>query len=141
MTLIYSQRLGPFLVVMCPKCAPDQVRTGSSPCHDAAGARRLAPSPRASTQARDVIYIGLVLIDPSVEAKINEKHNVTPDEVREAIQWPARARAVWEDHPDHGLRVIAVGTTWTGRTLMAVLQPVHEADGTWRLRSARARND
>jgi hypothetical protein len=86
------------------------------------------------------VYIGYVDIPSSVEMKIREKHQVTGDEVREAVQWPARAQAGWEDHPEHGLRVLALGQSYAGRVILVVLQPVDPTDGYWRLRTARARN-
>lgn len=82
-------------------------------------------------------YIAQVLIDPSIEAKIKTKHNVTSDDVRSALEYPARVSAAWEEHPDHGRRLVASGTTRTGRPILAWLEPVDETDGTWRLRSAR----
>jgi hypothetical protein len=84
-----------------------------------------------------VVYIAQIVIDASIVAKINSKHNVTREEVVEAIQWPAATRAAWEDHPLHGRRLIASGRTASDRRILAVLQPVDAADGTWRLRSAR----
>lgn len=85
-----------------------------------------------------MIYIGYVDVPPAIEDKIRKKHNLTGDEVREAMQWPAAARAAWEEHPVHGRRVIASGHTYSGRPILAWLQPVDVSDGTWRLRSARA---
>ncbi len=84
------------------------------------------------------VYIGQILIDDTVLSKIHDKHNLTFEDVTTALQYPAKARAAWEDHPTHGLRVVAYGTSWAGRAILGWLEAVDETDGTWRLRSARA---
>lgn len=84
-------------------------------------------------------YIGWVIVDPGVERKINKKHQLTVADVREAFQWPARAQGFWEDHERHGLRYVIKGTNSAGRVILGALQPVDETDGTWALRTARAR--
>lgn len=87
------------------------------------------------------IYIGLIVIDPAVEAKIREKHNVTGEEVREALQWPANAKTVEEDHDVHGRRWVALGTTAGGREVIGWMLPAPHYMGasadTWALMSAR----
>ena len=87
------------------------------------------------------IYIGLIVADLSTIAKINEKHHLTLDEVREALQWPAPARVGYEDHPEPGGRWIAVGTVAGGRDLIAALlpSPMFAGSGadTWVLKTAR----
>jgi hypothetical protein len=87
------------------------------------------------------IYIGGVIIDPSIVAKLNTKHQVTQDELREALQWPAEVQVVREVHPEHGLRWIALATTATSREVLATLLPApywegEEAD-TWVVKTAR----
>lgn len=66
--------------------------------------------------------------------KIQSKHGVTPDEVREACAAPIRTG--WHEHPVHGRRLLLIGLTESGRTLKVILQPVDETDGTWSLRTA-----
>lgn len=91
------------------------------------------------------VYLGLIDADPSVIDKIQRKHNITLDEVREALQWPAAARAAADDHSEHGWRVIAVGETATGRTVIAALLPAPPWAGraaeTWTLKTARWLSD
>lgn len=87
---------------------------------------------------RPAVYIGDVVIDPSVAAKINTKHQLTEADVREALLSPACVVPRWDDHPVHGLRLIVKATTSAGRPILAWLEPVDAADGTWALRSARA---
>lgn len=87
------------------------------------------------------IYIGLVIVDPSIEDKLRHKTpSLTGAEVREALQYPSDALAAWEDDPVHGERVIAEGSTASGRVILAALHPVDVSDGTWALKTARVRN-
>jgi hypothetical protein len=84
----------------------------------------------------DRLWIGYIEVPPSVEAKIRERRGVTGEQVRAACQWPARPlRAVWDDDPTHGRRLVVVARDEQGRTLKVVLQPIDATDGTWRLRT------
>jgi hypothetical protein len=87
------------------------------------------------------IYIGRVIVDPGVVAKLNTKHQVTHDEVREALEWPAKVRVAIEDHPQHGRRWVVVGQTGSSRELIAALLPTPEWEGdradTWVLKTGR----
>jgi hypothetical protein len=86
------------------------------------------------------IYIGLAIVDPSVAAKLSTKHNVTVDHVREALQWPARVRTAFEDHPEHGPRWVALAEI-SGNAFFAVLLPAQPWEGgrcdTWVVKTAR----
>jgi len=79
------------------------------------------------------IYVGHVLIDPAVSAKIRAKHDLTDDEVRDACRSPVSA--AFDVDPDRGRRLLLVGVGY-GRRLKIVLYPVDESDGTWRLATA-----
>jgi hypothetical protein len=81
-------------------------------------------------------YIGVIVCSSRVLEKINSKHGVSIDEVRDAFQWPATpARASWvEDH--RGRRLAVEGFTARGRRIRAVLYPVDVTQGTWRLGTA-----
>lgn len=86
------------------------------------------------------MHLGRLVIEPEIEDKLHRKHHITYNDVVEAIQWPARAQAAWEDDPDYGLRVIAVGTVAAGRGVITVLKPIPEWDDfadTWDIRTAR----
>jgi hypothetical protein len=87
------------------------------------------------------IYIGQVIIDPSIVAKLNTKHQVTQDELREALQWPASVHVAREVHPEHGPRWIAVARTGASREIIATLLPAPEWEGdaadTWVVKTAR----
>ncbi|WP_395726953.1 hypothetical protein [Nakamurella sp.] len=79
-------------------------------------------------------YFAALVISPAVATKIQSKHGVTPDEVREALDNYERAR--WHYSDEHGLRLLVIGQTSRGRTIKIVLQPVHGSQGDWRLRTA-----
>lgn len=81
-------------------------------------------------------YIGYVEISAAMAVKIQTKHGITPEEVREACAAPVRAG--WHDHRTYGRRLLLTGVTGSGRILKVILQPVDVNDGTWRLRTAIA---
>ena len=87
------------------------------------------------------IYIGQVIIDPSIVLKLNAKHQITADELREALQWPANVQVGPEIHPEHGLRWIALATTAASRQVIAALLPAPywagEMADTWVVKTAR----
>lgn len=84
------------------------------------------------------MYIALVTCSESVGSKILAKHSVTLQEVREAVQWPARpTRARWVADDERGNRLRVDGTTARGRALLVMLYPTAE-DGIWRLATAIA---
>ncbi len=81
-------------------------------------------------------WIGYIEVPPSVEAKIRTRRGVTGDQVRAACQWPAvPLRIGWNEHPEHGRRLLVVARDEQGRMLRVILQPVDEAAGTRRLRT------
>lgn len=85
------------------------------------------------------VYIADIDCSPGILAKINSKHGVTLDEVREAILAPSRLRrAAWIWDADRGSRLVAEGVARSGRHVRVVLYPVDTADGTWRLATAVA---
>lgn len=86
------------------------------------------------------IYIAHIECSVLVSGKINSKHGITEQDVRDAIQWPARPlRAFWvglQDDP-RGPRAVAIGQIPDGRVIKAVLYPVEDQfAGTWRLGTA-----
>jgi hypothetical protein len=88
------------------------------------------------------IDVAVLIIDPSVEAKIRA-HNppLTGDEVREVVLYNRKAQAGWEDHPEHGHRLVVQGQTYAGRRLIVYLLPANEGDpeeGTFVLKTAIA---
>lgn len=84
--------------------------------------------------------MGRLIIDEETRDKLHRKHSITFEDVVEAIQWPARAQAAWEDHPDYGLRLVAHGSVAAGRDVICVLRPVPDWDDnadTWDVKTAR----
>ncbi len=84
-----------------------------------------------------IVPIPEIVIDPHIVDKIKSKHNVTADEVKEALLMQLDVDARWEEHPKHGRRVIAIGRIATGRELIAALLPIDADEGIWRLKTAR----
>lgn len=86
------------------------------------------------------IYIAEVIIDPPIEAKIQGKHNLTAAQVREAIQYPAKAESAFDSNEEHGPRWLVVGEC-DGRSIVAAVLPVPSYEGpnaeTWVLKTAR----
>lgn len=86
-----------------------------------------------------VAYIAeLVTPSPALVDKIHQKHDVTLDEVREAVILTEVERSGWDWDPDpsRGWRLIVIGTTYAGRRLFVVLYPVDQGEGVWRLGTA-----
>ncbi|MGH3973777.1 MAG: hypothetical protein ACRDS9_10700 [Pseudonocardiaceae bacterium] len=71
-------------------------------------------------------------------AKIQSKHDVTLDEVREAIILTEVESSVWDwdADPARGWRLLVTATTYVGRRLLVVLYPVDASEGIWRLGTA-----
>lgn len=86
-----------------------------------------------------VAYIAeLVPPSPALVDKIHSKHNVTMDEVREAViltdvEWSGWH---WDPDPSRGWRLLVIGLTYADRRLLVVLYPVDQLDGIWRLGTA-----
>ncbi len=86
---------------------------------------------------REQVYIAHIDCSQEVLAKINSKHGVTIDEVRQVCLYPSRPRrAAWAWDSRRGSRLVVEGVTRSGRIVRAVLYPVDLADGTWRLGTA-----
>jgi hypothetical protein len=81
-------------------------------------------------------YVGEILISPAVAQKIQAKHGVTSDEVREL--YGLIVPGVWNNDPKRGRRLYVKFRSSTGQNLKIVLQPVDVPGGTWRLRTAIA---
>jgi uncharacterized DUF497 family protein len=83
------------------------------------------------------VYIAVIDIRPGVEDKIRTKHNLTGQEVRNVFIMNPKVRGNWEDHPDYGRRYVAVGSTETGRLVIAWFYDIDASDGVWDLGTAR----
>jgi hypothetical protein len=82
------------------------------------------------------VWIAQVEFDPEIASKVQTKHNIDPDEVREAICFGKHRRASWDEHPEYGRRLIVIGDNYAGVSIVAYLKPINEADGTWECRTA-----
>ncbi|MGA2805931.1 MAG: hypothetical protein ABSF89_16340 [Acidimicrobiales bacterium] len=82
-------------------------------------------------------YIAEVRISTAVRAKINTKHNVSEQDVREAFVATRLLSSGWSYSETTGsLRLLVVGRTYSGRTLKGTLYPVPGGDGIWWLGTA-----
>jgi len=85
-------------------------------------------------------HLGVIEIPPPIEDKIRRRHDITGLQVREALQWPAKAETAWENSDEHGRRLVAVGQAASGRLVIAWLLPLPEWDensDTWTLKTSR----
>lgn len=75
--------------------------------------------------------------EPDIEAKIRDPdHNLTPEQVRQAICWGAHETDNWDDDEIYGLRLVVTGTSADNVGLVAYLKPIDAEDGTWECRTA-----
>jgi hypothetical protein len=83
------------------------------------------------------VYIAQIDCPRNVETKINSKHGVPLDEVQATFCWPSKhfsaRRYVPSPEDPRGPRIAVQGRSPRGRTLQAVLYPVDEELGIWRL--------
>ncbi len=82
------------------------------------------------------VWIAQVKFDPETASKVQTKHNISPDEVREAICFGRHRRVFWDEHPYYGRRLIVIGDNYRGESIIAYLKPINQADGTWECRTA-----
>jgi hypothetical protein len=69
------------------------------------------------------VWIAQVEFDPEIASKVQTKHNISPDEVREAICFGKHRRAFWDEHPDYGRRLIVIGDNYMGESIAAYPKP------------------
>jgi hypothetical protein len=81
-------------------------------------------------------WIGELRFSQPVVAKLREKHNLTVEQVNEAIAFGAHDKAVWDNDSERGIRLVVTGTTSDGIALIAYLRPIDRADGLWRCLTA-----
>jgi hypothetical protein len=82
------------------------------------------------------VWIAQVEFDPEIASKVQTKHNISPDEVREAICFGKHREARWDDHPQYGRRLIVIGDNYLGESIVAYLKPIDQRDGIWECRTA-----
>jgi len=65
------------------------------------------------------------------------RHGLTIKDVKEAMVWDPRKKAVWQEDYEHGRRLEVRGTSdGNNRDIIAYLDPVDTRDGVWRVRTA-----
>jgi hypothetical protein len=87
------------------------------------------------------VWIAQVEFDPEVVTKLQTKHNISPDEVREAVCFGAHREARWHTHPQYGRRLIVIGDSYAGMPIVAYLKPIDQTDGIWDCRTAMIWDD
>jgi hypothetical protein len=77
-----------------------------------------------------------LLISRSVAEKLEDKHNLTALQVREAVERVSGLEGSWDNDRERGLRVI-LETEIEGMTMLVVLYPADDLGfDIWRLGSA-----
>ncbi len=76
-------------------------------------------------------WIATITFDLEVEGKLRTKHNLAPEQVREAIAFGAHTSAGWHVHPDYGRRLIVTGSDADGVGMIVYLRPIDRRDGVW----------
>lgn len=86
------------------------------------------------------VWIAEVRFEPEVEAKIKEKHNLTPARVREAVALGAADSVGWHTDPVYGRRLIATGSDADGKEMIVYLRPVDRDEEIWDCLTAMKEN-
>lgn len=81
------------------------------------------------------MWIGEILIPDSIEAKLRTRRGMTGMQVRGACVPDGYESARWENHPEHGMRLLVLARHEDGRKLKVILEPVDLDLGVWRLRT------
>jgi hypothetical protein len=77
------------------------------------------------------IWIAEIRFHPAVDAKIRSKHNVTPEQVREAVALGAADTVTWHTDLVYGRRLIATGRDHGGREIDVYLRPADRDQEIW----------
>jgi hypothetical protein len=80
-------------------------------------------------------WIGEIRFSAAVEAKLGAKHDLTPEQVRQAVAWGHHDWAKWHDHPTYGRRLILGGSDADG-SMVVYLRPIDRNDGLWQCLTA-----
>lgn len=81
-------------------------------------------------------WIGFLLFDPGTAAKIRDKHQLTEDQIREAVLFGHAEHARYREDTPYGPRLEVIGTAADGTRLKAWLEPADRTDGIWRCKTA-----
>lgn len=83
------------------------------------------------------VWIAEIQISPRIADKLQLKHGITPEQVREACLFFAYRAARWDVDPERGARLLIRGADYDAIPLIVVLKPVNVADGIFRCVTAR----
>lgn len=84
----------------------------------------------------EIIYIDVLLWDDENVIKI-AAHQLTVNEVYQALVLDTDREAAWVKDDEHGRRLMVIGTCeFHNKTIIAYLDTVDEAEGIWRPRTA-----
>jgi hypothetical protein len=75
-------------------------------------------------------WVGFIFFSDEVQAKLRQRHNLTPEQVRGAVGFGAHDRADWHDDPKYGRRLVLTGSDDQGE-IVAYLRPLDRDDGRW----------
>ena len=82
------------------------------------------------------VWVAVLHISARTAEKIASRHQLTSDEVRDAVVCVSGLTFAWHSHPDRGDRVI-ISVQIRGRPALIVLYPASDAAGdAWHLGSA-----
>lgn len=82
------------------------------------------------------VWVAKLHISARTAQKIVQRHQITPNEVREAVVGVVGLHYVWNEDPERGERAI-IETTIRGRRVLIVLYPRESTMGDeWNLGSA-----
>jgi hypothetical protein len=86
------------------------------------------------------VDVAALIIDESVAVKIRTKHPpLTAEDLRAAILYSRNIQTRWQEHEEHGRRLVVRGRTYQGVEFVAYLLPAVEHDpeeGTFVLKTA-----
>jgi hypothetical protein len=74
------------------------------------------------------LWVARLIVSQATRAKLSSKHNLDPDEVRDAIVCVAGLSYWWDEDPERGRRAL-VETSIRGVTVIVVLYPVLDPSG------------
>jgi hypothetical protein len=77
---------------------------------------------------REPLWVAKLLISEAVAKKIDSRHHLTPDQVREAVVCVVGLTYAWNDDPERGVRAL-VEVTVGSRRVLIVLYPVADPMG------------
>ncbi|MDZ7731789.1 MAG: hypothetical protein U5R31_00575 [Acidimicrobiia bacterium] len=76
-------------------------------------------------------WIGDIYWDPEVEAKLRQKHQLTPAQVFDAVGLGAQEQESWHTDERYGERLLAIGSDDQGRMIVYLRPGLDEGSGQW----------